>query len=143
MNLICAALFGHLDSARLDDRFREPVQLPAWAIRRTVDALQGNLCHDYSLKELADLCGYSPAHFQRRFKGATGRSPLEMQREIRIERAMELLRETDLPIIDIAQEVGIGSPAYFSTLFKKTAGLTPSQYRRAGRRDSRASRSPR
>jgi two-component system response regulator YesN len=63
------------------------------------------------------------------FKNTTGKTINEYITETRLERAKELLKSNDIPISDIAGLVGYGNPKYFSAVFKKMTGLTPSEYR--------------
>jgi len=106
------------------------VALPDWAVRRIRDMLMSDPACDVSLEELAEAVGYSPYHFQRAFKAATGLSPHRYQRELRLQRAMHLLATTELPVTAIAQDCGFDSPAYFATLFRREIGASPRAYRR-------------
>lgn len=67
--------------------------------------------------------------FSRRFKLATGMTPLSWITEIKMEKARELLRATNLPLDEIADAVGFNDTAYFSNKFSKVSGLTPQKYR--------------
>lgn len=79
--------------------------------------------------ELVRLSNYSPRHFNRLFSAAYGTTPMNYLTEIRIRRACALLRETALPMSEIAAQCGLGDPNYFSRVFRKKVGLTPSEYR--------------
>ena len=68
--------------------------------------------------------------FLRRFKRATGTAPMEYVQILRIEEAKHLLETTDLPLDDVAAEVGYVEPASFRRLFRKMVGISPSAYRR-------------
>ncbi|MGG6313168.1 bifunctional transcriptional activator/DNA repair enzyme AdaA [Paenibacillus macerans] len=87
-----------------------------------------------TLELLADMCHGSPYHLQRTFKRVMQMTPVEYIQRRRIEASKRALAQTRRTITEIALEVGIGSPAYFITLFKKTTGVTPNEYRnsRAG-----------
>lgn len=67
--------------------------------------------------------------FSRRFKLATGMTPLAWLRHIRMERARELLRATNLPIDEITENVGFSDASYFSRIFQQDTGLSPQKYR--------------
>lgn len=82
-----------------------------------------------TLELLADMCHGSPYHLQRTFKRVMQMTPVEYIQRRRIEAAKRALLHTRRTVADIALEVGIGSPAYFITLFKKTTGVTPNEYR--------------
>lgn len=79
------------------------------------------------MQALSELPGRS---FKRRFKQATGCSPLEYVQELRIEEAKRRLERTDRSIEDIGYNVGYENPAFFRRLFKRITGVTPSAYRR-------------
>lgn len=72
----------------------------------------------------------SERSFLRRFKRATGQSPMEYVQTLRIEEAKQYLETTDMPLDDIAAEVGYTEPSAFRHLFRKLVGVTPSAYRR-------------
>jgi len=71
----------------------------------------------------------SPYHFSRRFKEAFGETPHQYVLTRRVERAQELLRNTELSVTEICFEVGFQSLGSFSTAFHKVAGMTPTAYR--------------
>jgi transcriptional regulator GlxA family with amidase domain len=76
------------------------------------------------------LSGLAERSFKRRFKQATGMSPLEYVHALRLEEAKQMLESGDLPIDAIANEVGYEDAAFFSRLFRRKVNLTPAQYRR-------------
>ncbi|MGM9747234.1 MAG: tetratricopeptide repeat protein [Candidatus Cryptobacteroides sp.] len=85
----------------------------------------GNL--DYDL--VASKMCISRAHLNRKVKVAAGCTTTDFILAIRISKAKQLLGETSLPIWEIAQKCGFNDQAYFSTIFKKTVGCTPLQFR--------------
>jgi AraC family transcriptional regulator len=93
-----------------------------------------------SLVDLAALCGVSIYHFARSFSAQLGCAPFEYQRALRLEKARELLRESDLAVETVGITVGIENASNFSRLFRRTVGLSPSEYRRlhSGRAHTRA-----
>ncbi len=82
------------------------------------------------LQRLADAVGLSKYHFARIFKEATGQSPGEYLRAMRMEQAMNLLRFSDLPVKEIAYQCGFNSDIHFCSMFKKRYGITPGSLRR-------------
>jgi len=80
--------------------------------------------------ELAARMGMSRAHFSRTVKEATGRSFSELLQQMRIEKATGLLRQTDWTILAIALECGFEEAAYFTRVFKKVIGQSPSEFRK-------------
>ncbi len=81
------------------------------------------------LSQLAQQAGLSERSLTRRFKQATGQSPLDYLNTLRLRTARELLQQSNLAISDIAQTAGIPDPNYFSRLFRREYGVTPKQYR--------------
>lgn len=82
-----------------------------------------------SLNEVAAYVNISPSHFSTVFRRETGRSFIRYLTDLRMSRARELLKCTDLRSSEISMEVGYKDPQYFSYLFKKEHNCTPTQYR--------------
>jgi AraC-like DNA-binding protein len=78
---------------------------------------------------LARVAHVSPAHFSRQFRATFGESPHRYLQRRRVERAMELLRETDRRITEICFDVGFSSLGTFSRTFRAVVGESPSAYR--------------
>jgi len=78
---------------------------------------------------LAEIAHVSQAHFSRQFVATFGETPHRYLQRRRIERAMDLLRESDSSVTDICFEVGFNSLGTFSRTFSKIAGEAPSAYR--------------
>jgi two-component system response regulator YesN len=84
---------------------------------------------DLSLPAVASQANLSPSYFCTVFSQEMGRTFKEYLTEIRIQRARELLRTTPLKSFEIAERVGYGDPHYFSYVFRKHTGLSPTGYR--------------
>jgi transcriptional regulator GlxA family with amidase domain len=78
---------------------------------------------------LARVAHVSPAHFSRQFRTTFGETPHRYLQRRRVERAMELLRETDREVTEICLDVGWGSLGTFSRTFREIVGESPSSYR--------------
>ena len=78
---------------------------------------------------LARAAYVSPAHFSRQFRSTFGETPHRYLQRRRVERAMELLRETDTPVTDVCFDVGFNSLGTFSRTFREIVGEPPSRYR--------------
>lgn len=78
----------------------------------------------------ADL-GVTPTHLSRVCRATSGRSALSLLIDRRLYEARRLLRDTEVPIQEIAKTTGFGSPAYFSRAFKSEIGKSPSAFRNA------------
>jgi AraC-like DNA-binding protein len=103
---------------------REAAQL-----RRAKDLVDRAYAEPLDVDALARHVHASPAHFSRRFKAAFGETPHQYVLTRRVERAQELLRNTDLSVSDVCLEVGFQSLGSFSAAFHRVAGVTPTAYR--------------
>ncbi|MNY39615.1 HTH-type transcriptional activator Btr [compost metagenome] len=81
------------------------------------------------IRELAELVQLSDSHLRKMFIKQTGQAPLHFVHSIKIEQAKKLLASSVKPVSQIAYELGIDNPNYFSRMFKANTGLTPLQYR--------------
>lgn len=82
-----------------------------------------------SLQDMADYTGYSPSHFSSLFRQQTGHSPLHYFNQLKIQRACDMLATTDIKINQLCYKVGIDDSYYFSRLFTKLMGMSPTSYR--------------
>lgn len=83
-----------------------------------------------SLKDMADEINVSEEHFCRVFKEYTGFRPFEYINMLRVQKAKELLKNTNMSIKDIAKDVGFEGHSYFSMIFKRYVNCTPGEYRK-------------
>lgn len=101
---------------------------------KLVTAAQLWIADNYSdpnpVAAMAAQSGLTERSFLRRFKRATGQSPIEYVQTMRIEEAKQMLETGDAPFDEIAAEVGYTEPSAFRHLFRKLVGVTPSAYRR-------------
>ena len=95
--------------------------------------LQDNYHRDIVLSHLAGRFGMSTRTFNRRFKAAVGRTPLEYLQEMRINIARDLLKTSNLSINEIADRVGYQDAGYFTILFRKLLATSPNDYRKTVR----------
>lgn len=95
--------------------------------------IQTNYAMDLSLESLADLVHLSPSYLSRIVKRDIGENISTLIQNTRIAKAKDLLSCTNQKTYEIAREVGIEDPVYFSRLFKKTTGFKPSEFRRLNR----------
>lgn len=85
---------------------------------------------NYSSEKLAEMCGCSLRHFRRMFRKQFKTSIRAKQTELRLEKARQLLAETDDKITTIAHDSGYRHLGFFNAMFKKKFGITPSEWRR-------------
>jgi two-component system response regulator YesN len=99
-------------------------------INQAKDYVTENFCDpDISLISTAKYVGMSPAHFSTIFAQSTGTSFINYLTAMRVNRAKELLENSDMKLSAIAMDIGYNEPNYFSHVFKKTEGITPKEYR--------------
>jgi AraC-like DNA-binding protein len=89
------------------------------------------------IEELARILAIGPRTLQRRLADA-GTSYRDIVARIRVERALELLQETDIPILDISDELGYSAPTHFARAFRRVMGRSPDETRRASNSSIRA-----
>ncbi|MDN4522975.1 AraC family transcriptional regulator [Fictibacillus fluitans] len=83
-----------------------------------------------SLDKMSKVAGMSKSNFTSKFKQTIGKTFVEYRNEIRIKASCDLLRETDMKIINIANEVGFDDISHFIRTFKQLTRVTPSEYRK-------------
>ncbi|MBP1988443.1 response regulator [Paenibacillus eucommiae] len=99
-------------------------------VMRAVEYIEANYhSEEISLQHLCRHVLMSTSYFSMIFKQHTGDTFVEYLTRVRIEKAGELLQETQLKSYEIAAKVGVADPHYFSVLFKKHTGMTPTEYR--------------
>ena len=99
-------------------------------INAIVDRITGDLAQPLSLTDLAHELGMSESRFSRFFRSATGNNFTDFVNRIRINRASQLLMETQRKVQDICYEVGFNNVANFNRRFLEIRGMTPSEFRR-------------
>lgn len=92
--------------------------------------IEEHFSQEIVLEELADLCSMSIRNFKRRFKKATGDTPLGYVQRFRIEAAKRLLRKSRQGIEEIGYETGYNDTGFFREIFKRYTGISPAAYRR-------------
>lgn len=105
--------------------------LAPWAERRSMELIRAKLSEDISLDELASEAKLSVYHFARMFKQSVGVPPRVYLTRLRMEKACDLLENTDLTITQIALEVGYSSNQALARVFMKNLRMNPTDYRRA------------
>ncbi len=99
-------------------------------VGNVIGALENDFSRDWKLYDLLTIAHMSRSNLMRVFHRATGQSPIDYLIRLRIQRAMALLRNTNLTITQIALETGFNDSNYFSRQFRKAIGKPPLQYRK-------------
>jgi signal transduction histidine kinase/ligand-binding sensor domain-containing protein/DNA-binding response OmpR family regulator len=103
----------------LDDQF----------VQRVVQIIEQNVSNaDLSVIDLYRELGVSRAQFFKRIQALTGKSPLDLIRDIRLQHAIQLLEKSQLSVSEIAYKVGFKNPKYFTRYFKEVYHIPPSAY---------------
>lgn len=99
-------------------------------IAKALNQLHSNPHVAWTIEKMAQEVGMSRAALARRFKELVGQPMFEYLTRLRVQRARELLRETKLPVYEVASRVGYDSDLAFTKTFKKHAGTTPTRFRK-------------
>ena len=99
-------------------------------VGNVIGALENRFSEDWKLEDLLKMAHMSRSNLMRVFRKATGQTPIEYLIRLRIQRAMELLRNSDLTITEIALEVGFNDSNYFTRQFRRALGQSPRSFRR-------------
>jgi len=113
---------------------KTPVRQDPALVRRLLrarDRMDAASEEEWPVRRLASVSGVSEAHFARSFKQAFGLPPHRYLLTRRIEKATALLRDTDLPITDIAFQTGWSSLGTFGRIFRDITGKAPGDFREA------------
>lgn len=98
-------------------------------IEKAKDYITRNFTNDISLTEIADYCNVSPFHFSRIFKTFTSVSPHQFLLSVRLKNSELLLKETVLPVADVAFSSGFNSIEHFTTAFRQKYQTPPARFR--------------
>lgn len=128
-----ACLYMFLTSFIYLEQYRHraiPTQKEYPLSARAIHYMQENIEHNITLEQLSAYFKYSPSHFSMLFQKEAGVSPINFFIRLKIQKACQYIELTNLKLSDIATKLGFEEPAYFSRLFTKVMGLSPSEYRK-------------
>ena len=103
--------------------------LPQRQLVQVLEYINEHLSFDIKLADLAAMLGMSQFHFSHLFKQSIGTPPYQYLLEQRVERAKQLLKQSDAQVVDIALECGFNSHSHLSKQFRQFVGMTPTAYR--------------
>ena len=98
-------------------------------VRAAMDYIEGHSAEKFSLKTLSEALFINGSYLLRLFRSRTGQTLLGYHNRVRCDKARALLRDTALSISEVGEAVGFVSSAHFSHVFRKTTGMTPTEYR--------------
>jgi len=117
--------FGRTDQSKFIVALSDP------RIAKSLQHLHNNPETTWTLEKMAEDIGMSRAAFAKRFKELVGQPMFEYLTKLRIQRAKELLKDTQLRLYEVASRVGYESDLAFTKTFKKHTGTTPTRYRKS------------
>ena len=127
----CLALLTRLiyRLARLTYTSPQEAQSP---VRKMLNYIEQHAAEPITLEQIAAICGKSPSQAERLFRSETGCSLYRYALDRKISIARQLLTETGMPVREIASYLSFSDEFYFSGLFRRKVGLSPTQYRAHG-----------
>lgn len=134
-----ADLRGHDVSGTPEQR---RCQLAPWQIARVRRFIDANLGEKIGPQQFAGLTRLSTSYFARAFRATVGEAPYAYLIRCRIERAKEIMLETDLPLAEVALDCGLSDQAHMTRLFTRIVGVSPGAWRRAHVAAPRAAHHP-
>ncbi len=99
------------------------------AVLAAIEIMENHIADPLPLSDLAQLVGVSARHLNRQFGAGLGRSAGAFYRDLRLDKSRELLRQTGLPILEIAIATGFSGAAHFATAYGRRFGEAPSRHR--------------
>lgn len=103
-------------------------------VHNVISFLKSHYSEQYSLREIADNAGLSPYYLAHIFPQELGCSVMQYRKNLRLAMAKEMLINTEMPIIQIAFDLGWNDSNYFSLVFKKETGFSPSSFRHSSQK---------
>ncbi|WP_053375356.1 helix-turn-helix domain-containing protein [Paenibacillus sp. FJAT-27812] len=97
-------------------------------LRLTIDYMQSHYREEIRVNKLAELAQLHPSYYAQVFKRSMAKTPVSYLTHLRMNKAKEMLLMTDMPVNDIAADVGYEDEFYFSRRFKETSGYSPTIY---------------
>lgn len=120
-------------TASLSSNHNKPMTYHEEIVHRAIQYIQSNLDQPLLLTEIADMFHLTPHYFGQVFKKVTGVTFIEYLTKLRMEKACELLKCSNMKQYEICTNIGYNDPKYFSRVFNKYYGITPRKYRERAR----------
>ncbi len=130
--LLCAfcGIFAQLDEKRSPDRSHEPSRSGELLAAKAKDYVKANVSRSVTVKEIADSLYITPHYLGVTFRRVTGMTIHEYHLRVRMQKALDLVRTTAIPLADLSEQLGFDTPQYFSSSFSRYYGAPPSAFRK-------------
>ena len=99
-------------------------------LRPVINYISEHYAEKIYIEKLSEIIMVSPDYFTKMFKDSIGKTPVDYINGIRINRSMQMLIETDMPVAAIAEKMGFCNSNYFNKIFKQYMGVSPLAYRK-------------
>lgn len=126
-------------SRLLNESMQNPVRATDDYIRQVIDYMHHHYDRDIKVNDMAQAVNLHPGYLQRLFKNKMACSLIDYLNAHRMDKAKMLLTQTDIPVTEISEYVGVNTRQYFSALFKKHTGQSPLHYRQTIQAEKRNS----
>ena len=127
---ICDYLIEMIDTSETNKKYDNKDLRKVENIEKALDLIYYNYSDAITVHDAATVSGYGKSNFCKIFKNITGDTFHNILNKQRVEVACNLLSETNLPIAEIAQQVGLCEPKTFCRVFRSVMGITPGTYRK-------------
>lgn len=128
-DLIVILLRGYIKKIYNESELKSKMLL-LQRFKDVIDYIENNFTEKIDLEKLSKIAGFSKGHFCRLFKQITGMSAIDYINNLRINKAFDLLKNSDLNITEIAVSCGFSDSNYFSRIFKNHKKISPMQMKK-------------
>lgn len=130
LNLFYARMLSSVKHETISEESKQAATIKTAKLKRLTDYIYDNYSEKLLLSDLAEQEGISMSRLSHLFKECFNKSFQNFVLRVRCEKAKELLRYSDMNLLDIAMTCGFSDPKYFNQGFKKTYGCSPKEYRK-------------
>lgn len=102
-------------------------------LRPVIEYISENFSKKIYVEQLSEMISVSPDYFTRMFKDSIGKTPIDYINALRINRALKLLFETEIPVSEVAEAAGFSNANYFNKTFKQYMNTSPLAYRKSAK----------
>lgn len=127
IQLLVEVLRAHQQHERRQIRRKEVFSPP---VQQAINYINANLANPLLVQDISGAANISTSYFHQRFVQETGMTPADYRTRQRIQRAKQLLKNPKLSVTEIAYQLGFSSSQYFSSVFKRYTGHTPTSFRK-------------